>query len=36
MIRGHDQTAVRVQIGELDAASSQRTVLEIPNIRGRE
>lgn len=36
MIRGHAQTAVWVLIGELDAASSQRTVLEVPNIRGWE
>lgn len=34
MIREHDQTAVRVLIGELNAASSQRTGLEVPNIRG--
>jgi len=36
MIRGHDQTTVRVPVGELDTASSQRTELEVPNMRGRE
>lgn len=36
MIRGHDQVAIWVLIGELNAASSQRTELEVPNIRGWE